>query len=397
VEDIMSALDQLIPRPALREIDRAELAVDADRAWRAVRNLDLAQSAVVRTLFGIRTIPDRLKANNPQLRMRLDNLISTPNRPGFQVLAENPPQEVAVGAVGKVWRPVIPFVHVADAAAFAAFSERDYVKVAWALRIVPEGESASCVEFELRVMATDEPAWKKFTRYFWLIRPGSHLIRRVLLAQLQRDLGTPESQQNERTLPGDELIRDPKVQFSHSIVIAAPAAKIWPWLVQMGCRRAGFYSLDVLDNAGVPSAREIRLDLQQLQVGDKIPSKPEGDDHFEVLRLQENRLLLLGTQIDIEKQQQLPFDAARPRRFWQVTWAFVLEPLDAGRTRLYARARGACSSSERFHAFWVRPVHHLMQTAQLRHLAERVEGRPSSEGVHDVVAGVVNAVAAAIR
>ena len=393
----MTALDRLIPRPALREIDCAELAVTAERAWRAVRELDLARSTLVQTLFGIRTLPDRLKANNPQLRMRLDALISTPNRPGFQILAEDPPHELAVGAIGKVWRPVIPFVHVADAAAFAAFSEHDYIKVAWALRIFPEGERASLVEFELRVAATDETAWKKFARYFRLIGPGSHLIRRVLLAQLQRELGTPESEQNERPLPGDELIRDPTLQFSHSIVIAAPPANIWPWLVQMGCHRAAFYSPDAPDKAGVPSAREIRLDLQQLRVGDKIPSTPEGDDHFEVLRLQENRLLLLGTLTDIEHQRQLPFHGPRPRRFWQVTWAFVLEPLDAGRTRLYARARGACSSHERFHAFWIRPIHHLMQTAQLRHLAERVEGRPSTEGMRDALTGIVNAVATAVR
>jgi hypothetical protein len=393
----MSALDRLIPQPALREIDRAELAVAAERAWAAVRNLDLAQSTLVRTLFGIRTIPDRLKANNPPLRMRLDNLISTPSRPGFQILAEDPPNEVAVGAIGKVWRPVIPFVHVADAAAFAAYAKPDYIKVAWALRVVADGAAASSVEFELRVAATDEAAWKKFTRYFRLIGPGSHLIRRVLLAQLERDLGTPQSEQNERSLPGDEVVRDPRVQFTHSIVVAAPPVKVWPWLVQMGCQRAGFYSLDLLDNAGIPSAREIRLDLQQLRVGDKIPSRPEGDDHFEVLRLQENRLLLFGTLLDVENQRQLAFNSPRPRRFWQVTWAFVLEPLDAGRTRLYARARGSCSPSERFHAFWIRPVHHLMQTAQLRHLAERAEGRPSTGGVRDVLAGVVNAVTTAIR
>jgi hypothetical protein len=392
----MSVLDLLIPKPALVEIDRAELAVSADRAWNAVGQLDLAQSTVARALFGIRTIPDRLKGKKPELRLRLEDLISTPASPGFQILATDPPREIAAGAIGKVWRPAIPFVHVPDAAAFAGFAQDGYIKVAWALRVVPESDQASQVEFELRVVATDDDAWKKFSRYFRLIGPGSHFIRRVLLAQLERDLGTPESEQNNRALPGDELIPDALGQFTHSIVIDAPPARIWPWLVQMGCRRGGFYSLDLLDNAGVPSAQEIRLDLQQLRVGDKIPSTPDGDDHFEVLRLQENRLLLFGGLFDVENQRQLPFDASRPPRFWQVTWAFVLEPLDARRTRLYARARGAFSSSERFHAFWIRPVHHLMQTAQLRHLAERAEGRPSSEGVGDLFESVGGAIAGAM-
>jgi hypothetical protein len=79
-----------------------------------------------------------------------------------------------------------------------------------------------------------------------------------------------------------------------------------------------------------------------------------------------------------------------------VSWAFVLEPIEPGGTRLYARARAAFASSERFHAFWVRPVHHLMQTAQLRHLAERAEGRPSSDGVRDALESAGAAVVAAI-
>jgi proline iminopeptidase len=392
----MSVLDLLIPKPQLLEIDRAELAVDADRAWNAVRQLDLAQSTVARALFGIRTIPDRLRRKTPQLRLRLEDLISTSAAPGFQILAVDPPREIAVGAIGKVWLPAIPFVHVPDAAAFAAFVQCDYVKVAWALRVVPESDQASQVEFELRVAATDDDAWKKFSRYFRLIGPGSHFIRRVLLAQLERDLGTPESEQNNRALPGDALIPDALGQFTHSIVITAPPDRIWPWLVQMGCRRGGFYSLDLLDNGGVPSAHEIRLDLQQLRVGDKIPSTPDGEEHFEVLGLEENRILWLGGLFDVANQRQLPFGAPRPRRFWQVTWAFVLEPLDARRTRLYARARGAFSASERFHAFWIRPAHRLMQTAQLRHLAERAEGRPSSEGVRDVFESVGRAVVPAM-
>jgi hypothetical protein len=391
----MSILDRLIPTPALLEIDRVELAAAAVHAWEAVRGLDLAQSAVVRTLFGIRTIPDRLAGHKAHLRLRIDDLTSTPDRPGFQRLAEEA-REVAAGAIGKVWRPVIPFVHVHDAAAFADFSEKGYVKVAWAIRVVPENEQTSCAEFELRVSATDDEAWKKFSRYFRLIGPGSHFIRRILLAQLARDLGTPESVQNDRPLPGDDAIPDAAGQFTHSTVIGAPPEKVWPWLVQMGGGRAGFYSIDLLDNDGVPSAREIRPNLQQLRVGDRIPSRPDADDHFEVLRIQPARALLLGMLFDVENQRQLPFDAPRPHRFWQVSWAFVLEPLDRERTRLYARARAAFPASERFHAFWIRPLHHLMQTAQLRHLAERAEGRGSSGGLRDAIESVGGAIAAAL-
>lgn len=388
----MSVLDLLIPKPALAESDCARLAVDAERAWQAARDLDLAQSPLVRTLFAVRTIPDRPKGESAQLRLRLDDLVSTEAKPGFQVLVDGAPHEVTAGAIGKVWRPIIPFVHVPDRQAFAAFSKAGYAKVAWTLRVAPEGQWTSRVEFELRVAPTDEDARKKFMNYFWLIRPGSHFIRHVLLAQLERDLGTPESVQHECPLPGDDLVPDAVGQFTHSIVIAAPPEKIWPWLVQMGCQRAGFDSLDLLDDARTPSARNIRLELQQLRVGDKFAATLNGDAHFGVLRIEPNRALLLGGLFDVENQRPLSFDAPRPHRYWHVSWSFVLEPLDAGRTRLYARARGAFPSTERFHAFWISPLHHLMQTAQLGHLAERAEGRPSSEGVRDVLEAVAGGV-----
>ena len=394
--DIMSVLDLLLPVPRLVQIDSAELGVDALRAWNAVRTIDLARSPLARTLFGIRTIPDRLKGKRPRLHLRLDDLVSTADRPGFQVLAEASPHEIVVGAIGKVWQPSIPFVHVPDLEAFARFSEPGYIKVAWALRVRPEGQQASRAEFELRVSATDEDAWTRFDRYFRLIGPGSHFVRRALLAQLERELGTPESAQNEWPLPGDELVPDAVGQFTHSIVISAPPEQIWPWLVQMGCRRAGFYSLDVLDNAGVPSAREIRPDLQQLRVGDRMPASPSADAYFDVLKVERDHALLMGALFDVEQHRQLPFDAPRPEKFWHVSWAFALEPLDEARTRLYARSRAAFSSSERFHGLWIRPVHHVMQTTQLRHLAERAEGRGSSDGLRDVLESVAAAIAAAL-
>jgi hypothetical protein len=373
----MSALNRLVPDPGLVQLDSVVVAADPLRTWDVVRNINLAQSPLVRTLFGIRTIPDRLEGRSPELQLHIHDLVSTPERPGFQVLVEEPPRELAAGAIGQVWRPVIPFIHVPDAAAYSAFAEPGYVKVAWAIRALADGDSSTRVEFELRVAATDEASWTKFKRYFMLIGPASHFMRRLLLAQIERDLGTPQAVQNERRLPGDELLPDAAEQFTHSIEIDAPPDRVWPWLVQMGCRRAGFYSIDALDNGGVPSAREIIPELQRLAVGDRIPAQPEGDDYFEVLALEPYRALLLGSLFDVEAQHSIGFRAARPARYWHVSWAFVLEPLADGRTRLYARVRGAFPRTERFHAFWIRPVHHLMQTMQLRHLAARAEGRVS--------------------
>ncbi len=380
-------LEKLLATPRLAEIDHADLAAPPERVWELLRHGNLGRSPLVRALFAVRTLPDRLRGRNEEVRLCLDDIVSSPDKPGFQILGEEPPHEVAVGAIGKVWHLEIPFVHVPDAERFAAFEEPDFVKVAWAIRIEPRGEHGSRVEFEVRIDATDEEAWRKFRRYFRVIGPGSHFIRRTMLASLAHELGTPESRENERPLDGDDLLPDAAAQLTHGITIAAPPERIWPWLVQLGCRRAGFYSYDMLDNAGVRSAREVHPELQDIQIGQVLPAEPEGDEGFEVLRIEPSRALVLGGLFDAGPKKQVPFAMARPAEFWQVTWAFVLEPLDATSTRLHVRARAAFPTSGRLHAMWIRPVHAFTQTEMLRNLKARAEGTLSRDDLRDVLEG----------
>lgn len=58
-------------------------------------------------------------------------------------------------------------------------------------------------------------------------------------------------------MPGDDLFLKAQFISTRSITIDAPPAAVWPWLVQVGCGRAGFYSNDLLDNLGRPSATTI--------------------------------------------------------------------------------------------------------------------------------------------
>jgi hypothetical protein len=75
-------------------------------------------------------------------------------------------------------------------------------------------------------------------------------------------------------LPGDEFLAHRAQEATRAITIDAPPEAVWPWLVQIGCGRAGFYSDDLLDNLGRPSARTIVPDLQHLEVGELIPMSP---------------------------------------------------------------------------------------------------------------------------
>lgn len=382
----MTPLDLVLPTPRKLELSSVELAVSPDRAWELVRHEDLARSSLVKALFALRTLPSRLTGTVEKVELRLDAIASTPEHPGFRILLEEP-REVVVGAIGKVWQLDIPFVHVDGPAAYAAFSESGWVKVAWALRVLPFGERDSRVEIEVRVDATDDASWKRFEQYWLLIGPGSHLVRRTLFAALTKEYGTPESREDERPLPGDDLLPDATGVLTHGVTIDATPARIWPWLVQMGGGRAGFYSLDTLDNANQPSARELHPELQSLEVGQVLPATPEGKDGFEVLAIEPERALVLGGLFDPGANEQLPFTSPRPPQFWHVTWSFALEPLDERSTRLHVRVRAAFSSDQRLHAAWVTPVHGLMETVQLHNLKRRAEGK-ARDGWRDVLEGV---------
>jgi hypothetical protein len=384
------ALAALLPHARLVEVTARDVGAAPERAWTRVRHGDLGDVPLVRALFALRTLPARLAGHAPgPERLRIDDMVSTPAEPGFTVLADDPPREVVVGAIGAVWRREIPFVHVADAAAFAAGGGPGLVRVAWALRVRPRDGGGSRVEMEVRVDPGDEPAWRRFSAYFALVGPFSRLIRRALLRELARDLGEPP-------MPGDALLPDAVEAATHETTIDATPAEVWPWLAQMGAGRAGFYALDALDNGGRPSAREIHPEWTALRPGDRIPADRRGG-HFEVLEAQEPRALVLGGLWDADAGRNVPFAGPRPPRHWHATWAFALEPADGGRTRLRVRARVAHPPSGAARGAWIRPAHAVMQRVQLWNLARRAEGRART-GWRDVVAGAGGAarMAAAI-
>lgn len=413
-----SLLDPFLPEPRLVEVDHIDVAVPAAAAYAAFRHLDLGRSPLVRGLFWLRTLPDRFSgAADGKVDLRLDTITGTgagagtspgsgpgpgPDG-GFRLLHDEPDVGFAVGAIGRVWEPEIPFADVAPAD-FAAFSEPGWAKVAWSLRAAPLGPHGARVIVEVRVSATDDEAWRRTRRYFRLIGPFSRFIRHHLLSLLEKELGSPEAAEQDRPLPGDELLPEVKVQTTHGITIDATPERIWPWLVQMGRTRGGWYSYDLLDNGGEPSAREL-LPVD-LHVGDLLPTDPEGKEGFYVHRMEPPRVLVLGGLYDMAQRRQLRPGEPRPERFWAATWAFYLEPLDTRSTRLIARARVDFAPGRlRWQALWMRGVHHLMEREQLRNLKGRAEGHSPPEApenrpgapLADVGEGIVGALGMALN
>ena len=79
-----------------------------------------------------------------------------------------------------------------------------------------------------------------------------------------------------RAMPGDDIVGDPSFDATRAVTIHAPAESIYPWIVQMGVNRAGWYSYDLLDNLARPSAEVILPEHQNVQIGTLIPMSPDG-------------------------------------------------------------------------------------------------------------------------
>ncbi len=103
----MTALQRLIPLPHLLEVDRIDVYAPAVHVWDCVRQAELAHGPAIRALFKLRSLASR-RAGGGWPTIRIDSLRSSPEQPGFQILADEPPHELAVGAIGKVWRLDIP-------------------------------------------------------------------------------------------------------------------------------------------------------------------------------------------------------------------------------------------------------------------------------------------------
>ena len=201
-------------------------------------------------------------------------------------------------------------------------------------------------------------------------------------------------QEAHEPLPGDDLCPNPRVQATRAITIDAPPERVWPWIVQMGMGRAGFYTHEWVERplggyyAEGHSATRIHPEFQDLKVGDLV---------------------------DYGGGNLVPVHAIEPFRHLVHAEAFVLRPLPEDRTRLIVRYRGMGFISpalrniapdapllSRAAAFVVErvpgidllartldfflgdPLHHYMEVGMLSGIKQRAEGQFEGVGGESV-------------
>jgi hypothetical protein len=139
-------------------------------------------------------------------------------------------------------------------------------------------------------------------------------------------------------LPGDDLVPDATDVIDRAVTLPAPPAAVWPWLVQLGKGRAGWYFPRRLE-AFLPKRglRRIEPSLQHVTVGDDIPDWGPGDPVFRAVVVDEPSALVWHSLRDRDDHHRWPADPSRPRVL-ALSWALVLRPV-AGGSRLHVRLR----------------------------------------------------------
>jgi hypothetical protein len=204
---------------------------------------------------------------------------------------------------------------------------------------------------------------------------GAGVVYAVVLRPMLLTWGATTAEARA-ALPGDDLVRD-RWRTTRAITIGAPREEVWPWLVQMGFGRAGWYSYDWLermigagDFAEGGSAQSVLPQFQNLAVGDSVPLSADGGltaavvDPPGALVLRMAMGLLTGAPAR---------DGDLAVLDW--TWAFVVVPAGPRASRLLIRVRADYHPRALGVLFplLLEPVHLLMERAMLRGVRRRVD------------------------
>jgi hypothetical protein len=178
------------------------------------------------------------------------------------------------------------------------------------------------------------------------------------------------------TLPGDDLFPVFTGEATHAITIHASPEQVWPWLMQIGQDRSGFYSYTFLENsigADMPKVERLVPDWKPRAIGETVwfatPKRFGGQGRMTAALVQPQRSFVMVSPKDWENLQ-----AGRPAQ--EAFWSFTLEPSGNGQSRLIARVRGGTPPSLASRAvgrlFW-EPMHFVMEQKMLRTIRDLSE------------------------
>jgi hypothetical protein len=177
-------------------------------------------------------------------------------------------------------------------------------------------------------------------------------------------------------LPGDDLFPFYVGEATHAITIHASAQQVWPWLMQIGQDRSGFYSYTFLENligCDMPKVEHLVPEWKPRVVGETVwfgtPRRFDGQARMIAAIVQQQRSFVMVSTNDWGRLQ-------KGGRAQEAFWSFTLEPLGDGQSRLIARLRTGTAPTLASRAtgrlFW-EPMHFFMEQKMLRTIRQLSE------------------------
>jgi len=205
----------------------------------------------------------------------------------------------------------------------------------------------------LYLMGNPDPAEPEFIRRirFHQSAIGEYLAlfaHGLFHPRLLRSGATKE--EKRMPFPGDDLVKNPIWQATRGVNIDAPLDCVWPWLVQMGGGRGGWYWWVPLsaypDFAAehITIVNEILPQFQKIEVGDRLsdggPAASDTRGNWEVKEVEKERHIVLYAARQVLEGGDFDHGEHVPKGLWFICgWVFRLMPLAENRTRLLVRVR----------------------------------------------------------
>jgi hypothetical protein len=181
----VTLLDRYLPEWDVRDRHEGTVRAERVRAYQALRSLDLERPLVVRALFFLRTLPERMRGGVAPRRPR--PFLESALEAGWRILEEDEGRELVMGAVTRPWEPIVRFRGLSGPE-FTAFSERGWAKIAWSIAAEEADAGRTRLAIETRVLTTDPASRRRFRRYWGFFGLGIRLIRVVALGEVRRML-----------------------------------------------------------------------------------------------------------------------------------------------------------------------------------------------------------------
>jgi len=194
---------------------------------------------------------------------------------------------------------------------------------------------------------------------------GAFLIAAALVTpflRYWRQWGATDAEVN-RALPGDEFVPHPKGGYIQAITIRTPCHQVWPWLVQIGQDKGGFYSYELLENmvgCNIHNADRILPEHQDIKTGDKLAIHPKAPA-IPVTAVEPGKVLVYGGRQD-ENTANI--------------WIFFISEED-GLTRLISRWAFDYKPgyvNKVAYNWFLEPIAAIMQRKMLLGIKKRAEG-----------------------